>query len=81
MMRFIQINLHHSKSTTSNLAQLLIELDIDCALIQEPHRKREGDEFVFRDITINYQLIHCLMDDHAYGAVFAVNKTHRKSQH
>ena len=54
-------------NTVSNLAQLLVELDIDCALIQEPYTKRQGDQFVFPDITSDYQLFHCLTIDHAYG--------------
>lgn len=36
LMRIVQINLHHSKLASANLVLLLVEEDIDVALVQEP---------------------------------------------
>jgi hypothetical protein len=35
-MKFLQINLHHSKAATATLCQQLAERKVDIALIQEP---------------------------------------------
>ena len=71
-MRFIQINLRHSKNATSNLSQILLDLNIDCALIQEPYAKLKNNDFDFYDVPLNYVMIHNLTHDHAYGAAIAI---------
>ena len=72
-MRCIQVNLRHGKRATSNLSQLMLELDIDCALIQEPYVIYVNkNTFDFYDIPKNYEIFHSLTSDHAYGAIVAV---------
>ena len=41
----MQINLRHSKAASANLSQLLLDINIHIALIQEPYAYHHADQF------------------------------------
>ena len=63
----IQINLRHSKLASSALSQLLLDLQIDIGLIQEPYASNNTNAIL--NVPLGYQAFHALSSDHAYGAV------------
>ena len=72
----LQVNLQHSKIASANLSQVLLELDIDIALIQEPYAitNKFNNELFIPNIPNNYSIHHCLNKDHAFGAIIIAKK-------
>lgn len=76
----LQINLRHSKRASANLAQLLLDLNIDVALIQEPYASIINGTVTLANVPCKYTAFYELSKEHAYGAVILVNKTLKASK-
>jgi hypothetical protein len=77
-LKCIQINLRHSKSASLHFYQLLLDLDIDVALVQEPYAKYNK----FTNYTLEipsvpdkYTVHHSLHEEHAYGALILAKQS------
>jgi hypothetical protein len=73
----MQINLRHSKAATLHLSQILLDLDIDIVLVQEPYAKRNlflDDIIQIPYLPDQYTVHHNLNKDHAYGAVILTKR-------
>ncbi len=71
----IQINLRHSKAASANLSQLLLDLKIDIALVQEPYAYISADRIIVANIPDNFTAFHDLSEEHAFGATIIVNNS------
>ena len=71
----LQINLRHSKAASANLSQLLIDLNIDVALIQEPYAYCHAEQITVANVPNGYTAVHELDVMHAYGAAIVVKDT------
>lgn len=69
----LQINLRHSRAAALHLSQLLLDLDVDIAFIQEPYAVSAPSATV-KYVPDSYVQIHCLSADHAYGAAITVKE-------
>jgi len=69
-LRVLQVNLRHSKSASIHLSQVILDLDLDLLLIQEPYAflSPSGD-IIVGNIPPGYVSFHNLSNDHAFGAV------------
>ena len=69
-LRVLQVNLRHSKSASIHLSQVILDLDLDLLLIQEPYAflSPSGD-IIVDNIPPGYASFHNLSNDHAFGAV------------
>ncbi len=76
----MQINLHHCKLATANLAQLVLNLDIDAVLIQEPYAF-SGQSPSLADAPPGFVAFHDLSADHAYGAAILLRQSLVDSGH
>ena len=63
----LQINLRHSRMASLHLSQLLIDLKIEIAFIQEPYATNSDHQISQKYIPDNFISLHALSDDHAYG--------------
>ena len=75
LVKCLQINLQHSKLATANFAQLLIDLEIDVALIQEPYVRKDPqtNQLNIPDIPGEFSTFHHLSyDQHQYGAAVII---------
>lgn len=75
-LTFIQANLRHCKTATASFFQLLLDLDIDVALVQEPYASFQlpvSDSLpTITGLPGDFDQFHRLGPDHHYGAaVFA----------
>ena len=72
----LQVNLQHSKIASANLSQVLLDLDIDIALIQEPYAitNKFNNELFIPNIPNNFSIHHSLNKDHAFGAIILAKK-------
>ena len=57
-----------------HLSQLLIDLNIDIAFIQEPYATNSDHQISQKYIPDNFISLHTLSDDHAYGATILLNR-------
>ena len=57
-----------------HLSQLLIDLNIDIALIREPYATNSDHQISQKYIPDNFISLHTLSDDHAYGATILLNR-------
>lgn len=73
-LKCIQVNLRHSKSASLALAQFILGLDVDIALIQEPFAYL-GPVPVVANIPAGFESFHQLSADHAYGSSILVKKS------
>ena len=71
----LQINLRHSKLASANLAQLLLDLNIDVALIQEPYAIQTSSGISMSNVPDGYNSYHNLSADHAFGAAILAKKS------
>ena len=73
-LKCFQINLRHSRSAALNLAQLIIDLDIDVVLIQEPFAKVSSlsSSIEVKFIPPGYASFHCLSSEHAFGSAIII---------
>ena len=71
LMKCIQINLRYSKIASAVLAQVLLDLNIDVSLIQEPYAY-SANVPVLANILSGFSSFHKLTDDHAYGTAILV---------
>ena len=78
-LSIIQINLRHSKLASAALSQLLLGLNIDIALIQEPYASNNTE--AIPNVPLGYQAFHALSSDHAYGAVILSKSCLRAKLH
>ena len=64
-LKIIQINLHHSKLASASLAQLLLDKQIDAAIIQEPYVSVERIEKTISlpDVPPGYSCFHNITSD------------------
>jgi hypothetical protein len=69
-----QINLRHSRSAELNLAQLIIDLDIDVVFIQEPFAKVSSlsSSIELNFIPPGYESFHSLSSEHAFGSAIII---------
>lgn len=72
-LKCLQINLRHSKNSL-HLSQLLLDLDIDIALIQEPYAVADSVPRL-KYVPDNFAELHTLSDQHAYGTAVLAKKT------
>ena len=77
-MKCIQINLRHSKFASAALAQVLLDLNIDVALIQEPYAYSATTP-VLANVPSGFSSFHKLTDDHAYGTAILVRDSFSQS--
>ena len=72
----LQINLQHCRNASLNLSQVLVELNVDIALIQEPHAitNKFNNEIFIPNIPVDYTVHHNLNVDHAYGVIILAKK-------
>ncbi len=73
-LKCLQINLRHSKNASIHLSQLLLDLDIDIALIQEPYAVADPVPRL-KYVPENFAELHTLSDQHAYGTAVLAKKT------
>ena len=80
-LKCFQINLRHSRSAALNLAQLIIDLDIDVVLIQEPFAKVSSlsSSIEVKFIPPGYASFHCLSSDHAFGSAIIIRASLKAS--
>jgi hypothetical protein len=73
-LKCFQINLRDSRSAALNLAQLIIDLDIDVVLIQEPFEKVSSlsSSIEVKFIPPGYASFHCLSSRHAFGSAIII---------
>ena len=71
----LQINLQHCRNASLNLSQVLVELNVDIALIQEPYAitNKFNNEIFIPNIPVDYTVHHNLNVDHAYGAIIRLS--------
>lgn len=70
-LKCLQINLRHCKIASANLAQIILDLNIDLVLIQEPYAEQSKNPTP-ANIPPGYTSVHSLSMDHAYGAVILI---------
>ncbi len=73
-LKFIQINLRHSKVASASLAQLLLERDIEIVLKYKEHYVVLSSELFLANVSSRYSSFHSLSREHAYGAAIIVKK-------
>ncbi len=73
----IQINLRHSKTASSALAQVNLDLNIDVALIQETYAFSVTPP-VLANIPPGFSPFHQLSADHAYGTAILLRDSQSK---
>ena len=73
-IRCLQINLRHCRAAALSLSQLIIDLDVDLALIQEPYAISDPLPRL-KYVPPDYVDLHNLSDDHAYGAAIIARKS------
>lgn len=69
--------MQHCKIASLNLSQVLVELDVDIALIQEPYAitNKFNNELLIPNIPSNYTVHHNLnKEHHAFGAIIQAKK-------
>ncbi len=75
IFKCLQINLRHCKAASANLAQLILDLNIDLVLIQEPYAEQSINPSP-ANIPPGYTSFHSLSKDHAYGAAILIKLQH-----
>ena len=80
-LRCLQINLRHSKAAAQNLSQLILDLDIDVLLIQEPYASFSpwSSKIEVKNV-LGYSCFHNLSSDHAFGAAIIVKSSLHATQ-
>jgi hypothetical protein len=70
-LKCLQINLRHSRCAALNLSQLILDLDIDVILIQEPYAAMspQSSSFEPKFVPPGYSSFHSLSSEHAFGSV------------
>jgi ribonuclease HI len=76
-LKIIQINLQHSKTASASLAQLLLDKQIDAAIIQEPYVSVERIEKTISlpDVPPGYSSFHNITSDYMFGTAI-IAKSH-----
>ena len=76
-LRCLQINLRHSKAAARNLSQLILHLDIDVVLIQEPSASFSlfTSKIEVKNVPVGYSSFHNLSSEHAFGAPILVKSS------
>lgn len=65
----MQVNLHHSRTAALHLSQLILDLDVDVVLLQEPYASKSLDGVYYvKYVPPGYSQYHTLNKDHAYGS-------------
>ena len=79
----LQINLRHSKLASAALSQLMLDMNVDVACIQEPYATRDpiSNSILLENIPLNYDAFHALSDEHAYGTAIVVKRSARAFLH
>ncbi len=68
-LRCVQINLHHSRSAALHLSQLILDLDVDVVLLQEPYSAKSDDvAYYVKYVPEGYSRLIVSNRDHAYGS-------------
>jgi ribonuclease HI len=78
-IQVLQINLRHSRLATAALSQVLLDLDTDVALVQEPYASRFNCESppVIPYLPDSFEALHFLDSNHHYGAAIVAKKSLR----
>jgi hypothetical protein len=68
-LKLIKINLQHSKLASASLAQLLLDKQIDAAIIQEPYVSVQRIEktILLPDVPPGYSSFHNITSDYMFG--------------
>ena len=76
-LKLIKINLQHSKLASASLAQLLLDKQIDAAIIQEPYVSVERIEKTISlpDVPPGYSSFHNITSDYMFGTAI-IAKSH-----
>ena len=77
-VKCLQISLHHSKLASLSLAQVVLNFDIDIAMIQESYAFTATTPVV-ANIPPGYSIYHNLTRDHAYGSAILVRDSLAKA--
>lgn len=77
-LKCIQINLRHSKTASASLAQVMLDLDIDIALVQEPYASGTFPPVV-NNAPPGFSSFHQLSELHAYGSCILVRDSVSKT--
>ena len=78
ILRCLQINLRYSKTASSALAQVVLDLNIDVALVQEPYAYSVSPP-VLANIPPGFSPFHQLSADHAYGSAILLRDSLSKN--
>ena len=73
----IQANLRHGKTASASFAQIMMELDIDVALVQKPYAffdKLIPGVPIVADVPEGFEALHRLDTEHHYGAALLTKK-------
>ncbi len=79
-IRCLQINLRHSRAAAMHLSQLLLDLEVDVAFIQEPYAVSAPYPSL-KYVPDGYVQLHSLTTDHAYGAAIIAKRNLYPSMH
>ncbi|KZR97225.1 Uncharacterized protein APZ42_008023, partial [Daphnia magna] len=77
-LKCIQINLRHSKTASASLAQVMLDLDIDIALVQETYASGTSSPVV-NNAPPGFSSFHQLSELHAYGSCILVRDSVSKT--
>ena len=79
-LRCLQLNLRHSRAAALNLSQIILELGVDVALIQEPYAAPNPmtGAIEMKFVPPGYITVHNLDTQHAYGSAIILKSSLQK---
>jgi hypothetical protein len=73
-IKWLQINLQHSRLAALNyVSQILLDLDVDVAFIQEPYAT-SNPNIMIKYVDEDYIQLHSLSSNHAHGAAILIKR-------
>ncbi len=73
-LKCLQINLRHCRAAALSLSQLIFDLSINIALLQEPYAISDPLPRL-KYVPPGYDELHSLLEDHAYGVAIIARKS------
>lgn len=70
-LKFLQVNLRHSKLASASLPVVILENDVDVIILEEPYAKFTCSP-ALADVPPGCVVFHALNYEHAYGAAIMV---------
>ena len=76
-IKVLQINLRHSRLASAALSQILLDQDIDIALVQEPYATKINADSppTIPHLPDSFEALHRLGSDHLYGAAIIAKRS------